>query len=367
MSAQDFQYDRAGVDTHRAKAGLSALARSINGTLSLRDAAGYGRPAMGLGYYANVLELPGRQGLAISTDGVGTKLIVAQLAGRYDTVGIDLIAMNVNDVICVGAEPFAMVDYIAVGQVDEKIFDELGRGLLAGAKESGITIPGGEIAQIRELIQRHGDSTGLDLVGTAVGLVPWDEINVGRDVVAGDVIVGLASNGLHSNGYTLARRVLLDMAGLRLDQRSDELGHSVADELLRPTRLYVKPVLEMLRAKLPLHALLHITGDGFCNINRIRADVGFVIDKLPAPGAVFQMIQRLGKIDDSEMFSVFNMGIGFCIVTPTASAQAVVDVAQSHGIAASVIGHATGEHKKKVRLAQYGLIGGADRLAPEKR
>lgn len=366
MSAPDFVYDRSGVDTNRAKAGLSSLARSINVTLKLRDGMASGRPFMGLGYYANVLELPGGMGLAISTDGVGTKLIVAQMAGRYDTVGIDLIAMNVNDVICVGAEPIAMVDYIACGEVDDRIFDELGRGLLVGSQESRITIPGGEIAQIKELIRPHGNSSGLDLVGTAVGTVPWKSVNIGADVKPGDVLVGLAASGLHSNGYTLARRVLLDTAKLKLGDHSAELGKTIGDELLTPTRIYVKPVMDMLAQNLACHALLHITGDGFCNINRIRADVGFVIDRLPEPGGVYRMIQKLGSINDAEMFSVFNMGIGFVVVTTPSDAPKVIDIAKKYGISGSVIGHATNEHKKEIRLAQYGLIGGTDRLRPEK-
>ena len=367
MSGSAFEYDRIGVDTGKAKSGLSVLARSINQTLKLRDESPLGRPAMGLGYYANVLQMPGGQGLAISTDGVGTKLIVAQLAGRYDTVGIDLIAMNVNDVICVGAEPFAMVDYIATGKVDDRAFEELGRGLLAGSIDSAITIPGGEIAQVRELIQAHGDSQGLDLVGTAVGLVPWNAVNVGQNVAAGDVIVGLKASGLHSNGYTLARNVLLQKSGWKLDTRVPEFGCTVADEMLKPTKIYVRPVLEMLRSGIACNALLHITGDGFCNINRITAAVGFVIDRLPEPGPVYQVIQKIGKIDDAEMFSVFNMGIGFCVVTPKSDADRVIAVAKKYGIDASVIGYATSEHKKQIRLSQYGLIGGSDRLALEKR
>ncbi|MCB9833528.1 MAG: phosphoribosylformylglycinamidine cyclo-ligase [Planctomycetes bacterium] len=365
MSADRFQYDDCGVDTNRAQGGLGYLARSINESLRLRDGSSFGRPAIGLGYYANVLELPGGQGLAISTDGVGTKIIVAELAGRYDTIPIDMIAMNVNDVLCVGAEPFALVDYIAVGEVDADCFEQIGRGLLAGARESGITIPGGEIAQVKELIRGHGKSAGLDLVGTAVGLVAWDDINLGQNVRPGDAVVGLAASGLHSNGFSLARRVLLERGGLKLDELQPSLGRSLADELLVPTRLYVKPVLAMRDAGLRLNALLHITGDGFCNMNRIQADVGFVLDDLPTPGPIYQLIQKTGQVSDAEMYSVFNMGIGFCVVTPEAQAAEVMRIAEEHGIAARVIGRATDAHRKQVRLAQYGLIGGKDRLTAE--
>ncbi len=365
MEEAGFQYDKAGVDTDRAQGALGRLATSINSTFSLRDGRGFGRPVMGLGYYANVLELPGGQGLAISADGVGTKIIVAEMVGRYDTIGIDLIAMNVNDLICVGAEPFAMVDYIAVGEINDKVFDQIGQGLLRGSEESGITIPGGEIAQVAELIRGHGDSKGIDLVGAAVGLVNLENVNVGADAVAGDVVVGLAASGLHSNGFTLARQILLDEGGYDLHSEIPALGHCLGDELLEPTQLYVKPILQMLKEGVEAHALLHITGDGFCNMNRIQAQVGFDLDAIPTPGPIYGLLQETGSISDQEMFSVFNMGIGFCVVTPEAHAERVIAIAKEAGIAASVIGRATDQHLNEVRLSQYGLIGGKDRLAPE--
>ena len=365
MTEKRFQYDDCGVDTNRAQEALGLLAQSINLTHKLRDDQPFGRPALGLGYYANVCELPGGQGLAISTDGVGTKIIVAELAGRYDTVPIDMIAMNVNDLLCVGAEPFALVDYLAVGEIDPEVFDQLGTGLLEGARQSGVTIPGGEIAQVAELIRGHGESSGLDIVGTAVGLVPFDRINLGQDVMPGDVVVALAASGLHSNGFSLARRVLLDQAGLALHEQIPELGRTLAEELLEPTRIYVKPVLAMLKAGLPLHALLHITGDGFCNMNRIQAHVGFELDNMPSPGAIYRLIQDRGDISQAEMYSVFNMGVGFCVVVPEKNADDIIRIAGEHEVPAQVIGTATSDHPNMVRLSQFGLAGGKDRLAPE--
>lgn len=365
MNNQEFQYDQAGVDTARAQEGLSSLARSIAKTHSLRDDDAFGRPATGFGYYANVLQLPDKRGLAIATDGVGTKIIVAELAGRYDTIGIDLIAMNVNDIICVGAEPFAMVDYVAVGQIDSAMFEELGRGLLEGSRESGITIPGGEIAQVSELIRGHGDCAGLDLVGTAVGLVDWDDVNLGQNVEPGDVVIGLQSNGLHSNGYTLARRILLDQGGHTLDDHISDLGHTIADELLRPTRLYVKPIVELLKKRVPLHALLHITGDGFCNMNRVKSEVGFVLEDLPDHDGIYHMLQSIGSISIQEMFTVFNMGIGFCVVAPPSHADEILETCQRLGTPGSIVGYATSDHPNQVRITQHGLVGGKDRLVPE--
>ena len=365
MTTDDFQYDAAGVDPRRAGAGLARMAESIRSTFALRDDRGFGKPLLDLGFYANVLALPGGQGLAIATDGVGTKLIVAELAGRYDTIGIDLVAMNVNDIICVGAEPFAMVDYVAVGAVDEEMFAEIGQGLLEACRQSRITIPGGEIAQVRELIKGHGDCDGLDLVGTAVGLVETEKMILGRDIVEGDIVVGLGANGLHSNGYTLARRVLLDDGGLALGDRPGDLPHSLADELLRPTKLYVASVMALLAAKLPIRGLAHITGDGFCNLERLSPKLGFVLDDLPAPDAIYRLIQQTGEIGDAEMFSVFNMGVGFCIVCPPETADDVVATCHAHGETARVVGRVTSDHPGEVRLPGPGLRGRGGRFRNE--
>jgi phosphoribosylformylglycinamidine cyclo-ligase len=362
MSDGSFEYDRAGVDTSRALSGLEILARSINETHRFRDESSFGRPAMGLGYYANVLALPGGQGLAIATDGVGTKIIVAELAGRYDTIPIDMIAMNVNDILCVGAEPFALVDYIAVGDIEDEIFEQLAAGLLEGARQSRVSIPGGEIAQVKELLRGHGTSTGLDLVGTAVGLVDWDRINLGASVQPGDVVIGLAASGLHSNGFTLARQVLLGTGGMALGDTPPGFDRKLSDILLEPTRIYVEPVMNLRDAGIEARALCHVTGDGFCNLNRIRAEVGFVLDGLPAADGVYRLIQETGEISDAEMYSVFNMGVGFCVVVAASDVEASL---AALGEGASVIGHATDAHPKEVRLVGPGLIGGKDRLRPE--
>lgn len=354
-----FLYDQR-VDTRRAADGLRALARSLDSTHRLRDDRPFGRPAEGLGYYAAVLELPGGQGLAIGTDGVGTKLMIAEAVGRYDGVPIDMIAMNVNDLVCVGAEPFALVDYVAIGRIDDDVFEQLGRGLLEGARRAGITIPGGETAQIGEMLRGNGPTEGFDLVGTAVGLVPWNEINLGADVEPGHVVIGLASSGLHSNGYSLARRVLLDDGGLALDAVPAGLARTLGEELLEPTRIYVGDALALRDAGLRPSALLHVTGDGFCNLNRVAADVGFVLDDLPEAPPLFTLIERLGAVSKAEMYSVFNMGIGFCVVVAPADADRAVALLEKRGAAPHVIGRAVRE--AGVRLPALGLAGTADRF-----
>ncbi len=212
-------YGRAGVDQSRsgsAVAGLVEVLRTI-------DPGRPSRSVLESGHYASVLRLDPRTGLALSTDGVGTKVIVAERLGRYDTVGIDCVAMNVNDLVCVGAEPLALLDYVAVEQADAGVLAQIGAGLKAGAEEARIEIPGGELAQLPELIRGHPSPRGFDLAGTCVGLVALDRIVTGRRVEAGDAVIGIPSSGIHSNGLTLARTVLAD-----LEERPPELrGRSV--------------------------------------------------------------------------------------------------------------------------------------------
>src|SRR3990172_3652936 len=238
-------YEGSGVAPIDDRPGFKGLLGHLSETLALRP--GTGRPLLGFGHYASVLDIGGPQALAISTDGVGTKAIVAQMMDKYDTIGIDCVAMNANDVICVGAEPIAMLDYIAVEVADDRLLAEIGKGLLEGARQANISIPGGEISQIREIIRSERPGYGFDLVGTCVGLVDKGSIIAGAAVVPGDVIVGLASTGIHSNGLTLARDVLLERAGLGLNQHVPEFGRSVGEELLEPTRIYVRAGMSMLR------------------------------------------------------------------------------------------------------------------------
>src|SRR5919205_403666 len=241
----DSAYAASGVDTSRADSAVAALV----GVLRTIDPGRPSRAVLGSGHYANVLRIDDRTGLALSTDGVGSKVIVAEELGKFDTVGIDCIAMNVNDVICVGAEPIAMLDYIAVEGADPEQLRQIAVGLKRGAEEAGIEIPGGELAQLPELIRGHPSPRGFDLTGAAFGLVSLDELVTGAAIEPGDALVGLPSSGVHSNGLTLARRALLHDGGLGLDDRPPELaGASVADVLLEPTAIYVRAALDLLRS-----------------------------------------------------------------------------------------------------------------------
>ncbi len=342
---------------------LSGLLSWVNRTLSFRQ--GVGEPALGIGYYANVLRIGPNQGLAICTDGVGTKILIAEMLRKYDTLGIDCIAMNANDVLCVGAEPLAMVDYIAVQEARPEVLEQLGKGLHDGAREANINIPGGELAQVREMIAGVHPGEGIDLVGTCVGLVDLDKMILGQDMEPGDVVVGLASSGLHSNGFTLARKALLGGAGLRIDQHVEELGKSVGEELLTPTRLYVRPVWQMIAEGLPVRGLYHITGEGLLNLNRGPKPLGFEIDHLPEPQPIFRLIQHHAGVDTGEMYRVFNMGIGFCVAVPASAVSRVQAIALEHGISSQVLGRAVEDDRKRVWLRSLGLVGEGEEFSAE--
>ena len=319
-------YAKAGVDQGAADSAVAGLVRALSAIELDRPSAQVPLP----GHYASVIRIDERTGIALSTDGVGTKLVVAEEMGRYDTVGIDCVAMNVNDVICVGAEPLAMLDYIAIEKADPAVCEEIGVGLARGAELAGIEVPGGELAQLGQLVR------GVDVSGACFGTVALDAIVDGSAVRPGDVVIGLPSSGLHSNGYTLARSAL---AGIPLED--ERLGRPLGEVLLEPTEIYVKPVVELMRSEVEVHGLAHITSGGTGNLLRLAAEVGYEIDDpLPVP-PVFDLVQVLGQVSDEEMREVFNMGCGFCAVVPAADEEAALSLLRPHHPAAKRIGRAT--------------------------
>src|SRR5918998_1186813 len=260
-SVADSAYASAGVDTTRADSAVSALV-SVLRTID-----------------------PGRPSRAV----LGS--------GRYDTVGIDCIAMNVNDVICVGAEPIAVLDYIAVEDADPEQLRQIAVGLKEGAEQAQVEIPGGELAQLPELIRGHPSPHGFDLVGACFGIVQLDSIVTGLRVKPGDAVIGLPASGVHSNGLTLARRALPD-----LEERPPELGGaSVGETLLEPTAIYVRAVLELLESGLGVRGLAHVTGDGLLNLLRLEADVGYAIDALLPVPPIFELVARRGQVERAEL------------------------------------------------------------------
>jgi phosphoribosylformylglycinamidine cyclo-ligase len=341
-------YGRSGVDQTRSGSAVAGLV----GVLRTIDAGRPSRSVLASGHYASVLRLDGRLGLALSTDGVGTKVIVAEHLDRYDTVGIDCVAMNANDLVCVGAKPLALLDYIAVEEADPEVLREIGVGLKAGAEQAGIEIPGGELAQLPELIRGHPSPRGFDLAGTCVGLLDLEEIVTGERIEPGDVVIGIPSSGIHSNGLTLARTALTD-----LDERPPELaGRSVGEELLEPTRIYVRAVLALLASGLDVRGLAHITGDGLLNLLRLHARVGYEIDSpLPVP-PIFELVAARMDGDPAELWEVFNMGCGFCCVVPEADAPAAADLLAAHHPGAAPVGRAS-PRAGRIELPGLGLVG----------
>jgi phosphoribosylformylglycinamidine cyclo-ligase len=295
-------------------------------------------------------------GIALATDSVGSKVIVAEQAGRFDTIGIDCVAMNVNDLICVGAEPIALLDYIAVEAADPEMLGAIAVGLRAGAEAAGVEIPGGEVCQVPEVLRGHPSPYGFDLVGSAVGKVALDAIVDGSKCRPGDALIGLPASGLHSNGLTLARRVLSDLAEVVA------AGATVADLLLEPTTIYVRAVLDLLRSGLAVHGLAHITGGGVLNLLRIGDGVGYEIDAPLPVLPVFELIAARGQVPAAEMWEVFNMGCGFCVIVRTDVADAAVALLAAHHPGATVIGRLTGD-AGRVSLPSLGLAGGRDGLA----
>jgi len=327
----DNAYARAGVDTDRtgrAIAGLVEVLRTI-------DPGRPSRSVVGSGHYAAVIALDERTGLALSTDGVGSKVIVAEQLERYDTVGIDCVAMNVNDLVCVGAEPLALLDYIALEDADPDVLRQIAVGLKAGAEQAGVEIPGGEVAQLPELIRGHPSPRGFDLAASAFGVVQLDSLITGERIAPDDAVIGLPSSGLHSNGYTLARRALPDLG--------EPFGHhTVGDELLVPTVIYVRAALDLIRS-CDVRGLAHITGDGLLNLLRLNDQVGFTIDSpLPVP-AIFEAIAERAEVSPEDMWLAFNMGCGFCCVVPADQAGTAVALLDGHHPGAARIGTVTAE------------------------
>ncbi len=348
MQSRNSLYKTAGVDTSAKQSGLDKIVERIKETWPALG--GVGTVKLDIGYFANVIDIGGI-GLAFCTDGVGSKSIIAQMMNRYDTIGIDCVAMNVNDAICVGARPISMVDYIAVETADAEMLGAIAIGLAAGAKAAGISICGGETAPLKDIVR------GFDLVGTAIGVVPLDRIITGRDLAPGDVIIGLESSGIHSNGLTLARHVFFERAKLPIGHVFPELGIALGEALLRPTLIYVPEILEIISNIRGVKALINITGDGLLNLPRVDARVGFLIDNLPPAPPIFRMIQQCGDVGNAEMFEVYNMGIGFCVLVAAAEADSTRVILQRHGRRARVIGRVIEDDSKGVHLPHQRLEG----------
>ncbi|MCX5847065.1 MAG: phosphoribosylformylglycinamidine cyclo-ligase [Deltaproteobacteria bacterium] len=274
--------------------------------------------------------------LVSSTDGVGTKLKIAQMMDKHDTVGIDLVAMSVNDVVVQGAEPLFFLDYIATGILNVERNVKIIEGIVKGCQEAGCALIGGETAEMPDFYKDEE----YDLAGFCVGLVEADKIVDGTEIHVGDRIIGIASNGMHSNGFSLARKVLFEKGKMNAHDKIDDLGHSIGMELLRPTKIYVKSILNLVK-NFNIKGIIHITGGGFIdNVPRIlpgQCRAVILKNSWDIPH-VFTIIKNMGNIDDSEMYRVFNMGIGMMVIAPEKTAAEVVERLDKFGEKAYAIG-----------------------------
>lgn len=326
-------YARAGVDSRHVREAHRVLARRLESTFQTRRGK-IGWPLFPIGHYAGIVDLGQGRVLSLHTDSVGTKVLVAQMMSKYDTIGIDCVAMCANDLICTGAEPISFLDYIAMSKPDLAVVEEVAIGLVKGAKEAEMAIVGGETAVVPELLSTEG---GFDLVGFATGFCRKKDLMLGDTVREGDCLVGVASSGIHSNGLSLARRVLLKKYNVR--DRPKGLDRSLGEELLEPTRIYVKPVKELLKRGIQVHGIAHITGGGaFLKMERILGRFGAELNELPEPPGIFQLIKKEGRVSDSEMYRTFNMGIGLVVACPNAEADQIVKVFKRHRQAAMIVG-----------------------------
>jgi phosphoribosylformylglycinamidine cyclo-ligase len=328
-------YSESGVDIDLEEVTVAAMVSQLKSTLELQDVI------TDTGHFAALLRL-GDKALAMSTDGVGSKILVAELMNKYDTVGIDCVAMVVNDILCVGATPLAMVDYLAVEKPDPEIASQLGKGLAKGALDANIAMIGGETASLPGIVHN------LDLAGTGIGVVDTKQIISGENIQDGDAVIGIESSGIHSNGLSLARKAFLEEAQLKVSEPLPAYPDiSVGEVLLEPTRIYVKPVVDLL-SEVEVHGLAHITGGGFNNLKRLKEGLSYHLDNLPDPMPIFKSIYSLG-VPLEEMYRVFNMGVGFVIITPPENVQQTLKIITKY-YPAQEIGKVVADLEGQVKL-----------------
>ena len=337
-------YSDSGVDISLEEVTVSALISKLKETLNYRDVITES------GHFAALVKL-GNRAIAMSTDGVGSKIIVAEMMGKYDTVGIDCIAMVVNDILCVGAEPIAMVDYLAVEKPDPEIAAQIGEGLKEGCRQAQVAMIGGETASLPEIINN------FDLAGTGIGIVDVKNIITGEKIIDGDVLIGIESSGIHSNGLSLARKVFFDDNSFNVeDKLPNDPKTSVGKELLKPTIIYVNPIVELLKTDIEVHGLAHITGGGFTNLKRLKKGSGYIIETLPEPKPIFKAMNKLG-VPLEEMYRVFNMGIGFIVIVKSEDAEKAINIIKKHNLVYK-IGIAKDDPKENITITtfQEGII-----------
>ena len=307
MSEKGLSYAEAGVDIPLEERGIAALIKEFTFKRKGLDFL----PRTDIGGFSGAIDC-GSFYLALTTDGVGTKILVARALNKWDTIGIDCVAMNANDLLAIGAEPVALVDYLGINRVDPVIMAEIGKGLNQGAKEANMSIVGGETATLPEMVD------DLDLTATGAGVIRDKKIITGETIAQGDAVVGIPSSGIHSNGLTLARKVVERSPYTLNSPCPFNPKKSLGEELLTPTRIYLK-VLEVME-RFEIKGMCHITGGGLSNLKRIT-NLGFALDDpLPVP-PIFPFLKETGGIETKEMYRTFNMGMGFALMTTSDDAE----------------------------------------------
>jgi len=306
LNEKHLTYADSGVDIKQEETTIKAL----TGQMTYKR-TGLGAPLTDIGHYAGLIDF-GEYALAMATDGVGSKVLIANEMERWNTVGIDCIAMNVNDLLAVGIEPLSFVDYLALETHSENFAEQIGEGLVKGAEMSRMTIVGGETATLPDIVK------GFDLAGTCLGMVKKDEIITGEKVQLGDVVVGIPSSGVHSNGYTLVRTIIEESEYSYHNPFPYNPSTTIGDELLIPTRIYME-VLDVIK-ECDVHGLAHITGSGLLKLARVT-NLGFDLYDPIEPNDIFKFLQSEGGVTDLEMYRTFNMGMGFLIILPEGDAE----------------------------------------------
>ncbi len=297
-----------------------------------------GKVISGFGHYAGLIEF-NKKIMTLHTDGVGSKILVAQAMNQYNTIGIDCIAMNVNDTVCLGATPVGYLSYVALEKTNDNLLMEITKGLVKGANLSNIAIVGGETAILSDIITGQKKDHNFDLAGMVLGILEnKKKMILGDNIRYGDVIIGIKSSGIHSNGLTLAREVLLKQHGI--NDKPDFINKSVGAELLTPTAIYSNVILKIVeKFGTRIHGLAHITGGAFTKLKRLNERVDYVLDNLPAINGIFKQIMMDGNISEKEMYRTFNMGIGFCIIAARESADDIIETIKIERMKASIIGN----------------------------
>ena len=311
MSGKHLTYADSGVDIAKEEKTIKKIIEKFSYVRK-----GIGAPLIGIGHYAGLLDF-GEYALALTMDGVGSKVLIANEMHRWNTVGIDCIAMNVNDLLAIGAEPVAFLDYLALEKHDEGFAEQIGEGLLIGAEISRMSIVGGETATMPDIIK------GFDLAGTCLGIVKKDKIIEGGKVRMGDVVVGIPSIGVHSNGYTLVRKIIEEAGYSYYDSCPYNSSKTIGDELLTPTRIYIE-ILDVLKV-CEVHGLAHITGSGLLKLRRVTK-LGFDFYDPLEPHEIFKFLQEEGRVEDLEMYRTFNMGMGFLVILPEVDAAKAAEI-----------------------------------------